>query len=269
MDMIRDSLAEHGKETLILIKILLQIYAVTYYIIDMKRTNSHLQPLPKGDKIVKLVSILQDYIIKGNLKPGMEILPERRMAAQLGVSRFSLREALRVAQSQGLIEIRRGRKPRVAHLSSSAAIEIMSLTLRRSENALLDLVEARQILECGIARLSAIRAKPEHIAKMRKIMAKMNDNRDKFNVCVDCDTVFHEALSEASGNNVFEVMLKPLAELLKDSRRKTMQANGVDVAIRAHEAILAAVERHDGEEAEKQMAIHLELAEYALKKSKD
>lgn len=235
----------------------------------MKQTSSNLQPLPNGDKIGRLVSVLQDYIIKGNLKPGMEIPPERQMAAQLGVSRFSLREALRVAQSQGLIEIRQGRKPRVAHLSSNAAVEVMSLTLRRSENALLDLVEARQILECGIARLGALRAKPQHIEKMRQIMSKMKDNRDKFNVCVDCDIALHEALAEASGNNVFEVMLKPLAELLRDSRRKTMQANGVDVAIRAHEAILAAVERHDGEEAQKQMAIHLELAEYALKKTKE
>ena len=67
----------------------------------MKQTSANLRPLPNGDKIDQLVSVLQDYIIKGRLEPGMEIPSERQMASQLGVSRFSLREALRVAQIPG------------------------------------------------------------------------------------------------------------------------------------------------------------------------
>ena len=93
---------------------------------------------------------------------------------------------------------------------------------------LLDLVEARQSLECGIARLAALRAKPEHIEQMRKTISEMKNNKTNLNLCVDSDVAFHDTLIKASGNSVFEIMLKPLTELLKDSRRKTMQANGVD-----------------------------------------
>ena len=77
----------------------------------MKQASLKLKPVPNGDKIEQIITVLQNYIIDGNLKAGDRIPPERQLASQLGVSRFSLREALRVAQTQGLIEISRGRCP--------------------------------------------------------------------------------------------------------------------------------------------------------------
>jgi DNA-binding FadR family transcriptional regulator len=232
----------------------------------MKQASLKLKPLPNGDKIEQIITVLQNYIIDGILKPGDAIPPERQLASQLGVSRFSLREALRVAQTQGLIEIKQGRRPRVAQPSADAAVEVISLTLRRTEKALLDLVEARQNLECGIAKLAAFRARPEHIEQMRKTIFEMKNNKTNLNVCVDSDIAFHDTLIKASSNSVFEIMLKPLTELLKDSRRKTLLANGIDKAIWAHEEILEAIEQRDGEKAVSLMASHLEMAEEDLKK---
>ena len=117
----------------------------------MSSARKNLTTLKNNDKVSRLITALQDYIVNGNLKPGMELPPERKLAEQLGVSRFSMREALRVAQSQGLIEIVQGRKPRVAKPTAAAASEIIGITLKRSKKTFLDLIEVRQALECKIA----------------------------------------------------------------------------------------------------------------------
>ena len=104
----------------------------------MKQTSPKLKPILNNDKIEQLIMVLQNYIIDGNLKAGDKIPAERDLASQLGVSRFSLREALRVAQAQGLIEITCGRRPTVARPSAIAAAKIISLTLRRTGKALLE-----------------------------------------------------------------------------------------------------------------------------------
>jgi len=231
----------------------------------MVTTSKKLIPIANNDKISHLIGVLQDYILNGDLKPGMEIPPERQMASELGVSRFSLREALRVVQVQGLIEISRGRRPRVAKSSAGAAAKVISLTLRRSEKALLDLIEARQSLECGIARFAALRAKPFHIKAMKETIADLKRNKGTLGVCVAKDVEFHSILVKASGNRVFEIMLAPLAELLRKSRTETMRLD-IDRAITGHESILSAVIGKDSDKAVQAMHNHLEMAEEDLKK---
>ena len=76
---------------------------------------------------------------------------------------------------QGLIEITQGKRPKVAKPSAIAAAKIISLTLRRTGKALLDLVEARQSIECGIARCAALHAKPSHIKAMKKTIDDLNN----------------------------------------------------------------------------------------------
>jgi len=235
----------------------------------MEQARPNLTPVPNGDKIEQIITILQDYIVDGNLKPGDEILPERQLASQLGVSRFSLREALRVAQAQGLIEISRGRRPRVAKPSASAAAEVIALTLRRSGETLLDLTEARQALECQIVRLAAVKAQLPHIDAMKETIKLMQQNKNDLNLCVEKDLEFHNILVKASGNKVFEIMLAPLAELLKESRRETIQANGLDKAIKNHQAILDAIKEKDSAKAADLMRSHLQMAEEDLKKSEE
>ncbi len=235
----------------------------------MKQASLKLKPLPNGDKIEQIITVLQNYIIDGNLKPGDAIPPERQLASQLEVSRFSLREALRVAQTQGLIEISRGRCPRVAKLSAAAAANVIALTLRRSGKVLLDLIEARQALECQIARLAAARAQQSHIAAIRQTIESMEQNKNNLNLCVEKDIEFHNILVEASGNKVFEIMLAPLSELLRKSRKETMRANGVQHAIVGHKLLLSAIIEKDSDKAAEAMYRHLEMAYEDLKRIKE
>jgi GntR family transcriptional repressor for pyruvate dehydrogenase complex len=233
-------------------------------LLRMDYQRETLAPIGNTDKIQQIVKALQDFIIEGNLKHGTELEPERVLASRLEVSRFSLREALRVAQAQGLIEIARGRRPRVARMSGAAAAQMIALVLRRTKKTLLDLIAARQALETQIARLAALHATEAQIVEMQETIETMERSRENPEVCVEEDIKFHDVLVKATENVVFEVMLSPLAELLRDSRKETIR-QGIDRVVVGHKAILAAVQRRDPEKAAQAMFRHLKMAEEDLK----
>ncbi|TVQ20938.1 MAG: FadR family transcriptional regulator [Spirochaetaceae bacterium] len=184
---------------------------------------------------------------------------EHELTQSLGVSRFSLREALRVAQAQGLIEISQGRRPRVAAPTADAAAGLIELTLRRSRRTLLDLAEGRIVLETHIARQAALKATEQSMAAMQATVDAVKAHPGDPDRCVDADIEFHRLLVEAAGNLVFEIMLAPLARSLRDARRETIR-RGVRPVLDGHSAVLRAVRARDGDAAERAMREHLELA---------
>jgi GntR family transcriptional regulator, transcriptional repressor for pyruvate dehydrogenase complex len=217
-------------------------------------------PIDSTDKVQQILNSLHSYIIEGHLLPGTLLPSERDLAEKLKVSRFSLREALRVAQAQGLIEITSGRRPRVAELSNNAAADIIKLTLRRSKQPLADLIVARQAIETQIARLAALNATANNIAAMGKTIELILDNQENIDFCVEQDILFHNCLLEAANNIVFEIMLAPLAELLKESRKETLR-RGIDHTISGHKEILNMVKKRNPTGALKAMHHHLDMAE--------
>jgi GntR family transcriptional repressor for pyruvate dehydrogenase complex len=232
----------------------------------MTSSFSDIRKIDETGKIEQIVRELQTTIVEGGLLPGTELPAERVLAERLGVSRYSLREALRAAEARGLIEIRRGCRPRVAHPSTEAAAEIIALALRRSRKSLLHLVEARQGLESQIARIAALNARPEHITAMAATIESIRNNSDDPELCLREDLRFHRILMEATDNPVFEIMLAPLTELLRESRKQTL-SQGAEHVIVGHQAVLDSVRRHDREEAARAMHRHLELAEEDLRRS--
>ncbi len=205
-----------------------------------KRTFS---PLEKGEKFVQIIKALQEHIIDGNVPPGTALPSERELARSLGVSRFSLREALRVAETQGLIEVRRGSLPRVSVPSTNAASEILALTLRRTKNTFLQLVVAREILESQVARLAARRISLSDMELMERTIQEMEKNSDDPVVCAQKDFDFHNILLEASDQVVFEIMLFSVSQLLRESIIKTLKLTGVDRVIKDHRLILTCLRK--------------------------
>lgn len=233
----------------------------------MKESIQKLSPIQQTDTINQIVKSLQDYIINGNLTPGTEIPPERTLSETLGVSRFTLREALRVAQAQGLIEINQGKRPRVAKPTYHAAADIIALTLRRTKKTFIDLIIAREGLEYQIVKLAAQNIKPTHIKSLEKLVRTMEEHKDDLEYCTKLDGEFHDTILEASDNMVFEIMLAPLTELLRESRFRTLKGNGVDIAITGHKEVLEALKKRDSEVAADAMKRHLEMAEKDLRRN--
>jgi GntR family transcriptional regulator, transcriptional repressor for pyruvate dehydrogenase complex len=230
----------------------------------MTLSTRKLSPVDQSGRIEQIIKSLQEYIVDGNVQPGTDLEPERELASILRVSRFSLREALRVAQAQGLIEIQRGRRPRVAVPSADAAATVIGLTLRRTKSTFLQLVAARELLESEIANLAALNIKTPDIEMMEKTIKEMEENSGNLALCAEKDFDFHTILVKASGNVVFEIMLAPVAQLLRESRTRTLQLTGVNRAIEGHRLILQRLKERDGTGAATAMRKHLEMAEEDL-----
>jgi len=228
------------------------------------KESMKISPIQRGDTVQQIVIALKELIIGGDLEPGTPLPSERELSERLEVSRFSLREALRVAQAQGLIEIRQGRRPRVAGPSAAPAAEVIALSLKRSRNTLLDLIVARQGLETQMARVAAQTISNQDLESLEQTIRSIESNPSDPGNCVEQDLVFHEILVKATNNPVFNIMLAPLTELLRRSREQTIR-RGIDRVIIGHREILAALRKRDPEAAAGAMYRHLEMAEEDLR----
>ena len=201
---------------------------------------------------------IRDFVLREGVDPGAELPPEDVMAAQLRVSKVTLRQALRLAQAHGLIEIRNGQRARVAKPSFKPLTNIMNLTLRRMGiKEFEDLVKVRETLEVAIARDASQAAKSSHIKAMEKTIEAMNGHSDDMPFCVKQDLLFHSILRQAAGNRIYDVVLAPISEILADSTQTTLTTGGIQPATEAHGWIVDAIRARDPDAAALAMHRHM------------
>lgn len=211
----------------------------------------------KVDLVSEVVNRLQQRFIDGTLEG---TLPSEAELCQIyGVSRTVIREALRVLQAQGVVELSQGRRPRVRPADPHAVAQSMSLHLGRLRTTLKDLIEVRKPLEGAIAAKAAERATDEQIDRMRQTIDTLRTAK-KLPQRVDADLAFHRLLAEAANNPVFLMLLNTIWSLLQQSRYFTIPRSGVEVTASGHEAILNAVAAHKPGAARDAMLAHLDKA---------
>lgn len=213
-----------------------------------------------------VVESLVRGIVTGELEPGSVLPPEPEMSARFGVSRSVVREALRVLDGKGLIEVRHGSGTRVTDPDRWDLLDpaILSVLRGRGPSAavLRDLLEARKIVECEVAALAAERAEPADLDALEGALQTMRASLDTPERYVDGDSAFHLALLHAARNRVLERMTQPMHELLSFSQALTDTIPGVlTIALNDHEAIAEAVRRRDPQCARDAMREHLARTE--------
>ncbi|MDD2603410.1 MAG: FadR/GntR family transcriptional regulator [Desulfobacterales bacterium] len=154
-----------------------------------------------------VVNQVQDAILEGRLKAGDVLPPERELKKMFNTSRGTLREALRVLEERGLLEIRLGMRGGavVRTISSRQASESLALLVRSRKVALKHLAEFREGMEGNVASLATQRATAEDIQSLRALVEEAGRHmtegrRDEF---LDADKRFHLALSGITGNPVY------------------------------------------------------------------
>lgn len=220
-------------------------------------------PIERVDLVKEVVNRVRDEILGGRISAGEPLPAEAEMVSRFGVSRTVIREAMRTLRAQGFVEISRGRIPRVRPADSTHAVESLGILLARNKQAPLSLLEVRRPLETEVAALAARRATPEHLARLSDNVQQLLEVRT-LNERIDIDLKFHELLAIATGNPIFPVLFRVVADLLTDSLRKTHRRVGVERTIVGHKAILAAVKSGDPEVARRAMAEHIKWAEEDL-----
>jgi GntR family transcriptional repressor for pyruvate dehydrogenase complex len=161
-----------------------------------------------------LADELRDEITSGRLQPGERLPPEPELCVRSGVSRSTVREALRLLASQHLIVTTRGVTGGsfVAHPDADQLSEALStgLTLlsNSAEVGMADLLELRRALEIPAAGLAAQRRTDANLVEIRGAM--FDPDLDELATMLAAHAAFHSAIASATGNPLFELVTRPL-----------------------------------------------------------
>ena len=233
------------------------------------KTLEQLRPVGPGSVVDGVIERLEELIFS-RLEPGETLPSEGQLAEALGVSRLSVREATRALEARGLLEISKGRRPRVAAPNGSLVGDFFKSAVRRDPRALLDLLEVRRALEVHIASLAARRASQRHVADLELSINAMRAAEQEFEAFHTADVRFHENLAAASGNDLLVLLIEAFADPLRASRHRSFaghQARGGRVAdvIQQHETILDAIKARNPKQAAQAMRDHLQQTEQDLR----
>jgi len=204
-----------------------------------------------------VLEALKADLLGGTLRPGDRLPTVSAMAEQKGVARASVREAYRVLQNMGLLEVTQGRGTFVAALPVDGDGMLRHFQLDEHQT-LAHLFEARLLLEPAIAALAAERASAAEAqaiqATAREQERLHRDGRD----FLEPDIRFHELVLTGAHNPVVGRMVSAVNELLLDSRRRTMTIPGAaDKAVNYHLLVALAISSRDGEQARAVMEQHV------------
>jgi GntR family transcriptional repressor for pyruvate dehydrogenase complex len=207
----------------------------------------------------QIVLQLQQEILSGRLAPGDRLPPERDLAAQFGVSRASIREALSVLQSRGFIESRQGGGTIVCSTPDTALAAPLAAQIARGGAAIRNPLEVRYIFEPQTAYLAAERATEAEIAVMNDLLRTQEEVVASGGTALEQDTAFHFAIAHASHNDLIVTIISHINHALRETREWSLRARaGAANSIQHHRRILDAITAHDAAAAQTAMAEHLE-----------
>ena len=218
------------------------------------------QPLARRTYVAEAIRTIKDMILDGRLAPGQRLPPERSLSEALGVSRPTVREAIRSLQAMNILESRHGAGTFVASLSVEELLRPLQFVLSLADGGLANLFEVRLLLEPGAAALAAERATDEQIERLQDSIAQAEGARpDDHPTMLRLDTELHELIVRASGNPLLEHLWAATSALGVQSRTYTVRLPGVTArTITDHQAIIAAIAARDPAAAGAAMAAHIE-----------
>jgi GntR family transcriptional repressor for pyruvate dehydrogenase complex len=207
----------------------------------------------------QIVRQIEDSILKGDLKEGEQLPPERDLALQFGVSRTAVREAVKTLREKGLVEAYPGRGTFITNGTSHSFKHTLDRMMRGGPSeGTANLTEVREILEPEIAALAAQRADEEMVSAMREAIAVMDKSRSDAEAFIEGDLDFHLALAEAAANPLILSLIDSIVGLLREQRMRTyFVQGGPERGQYHHKRILEAIEHRDPQGAREAMRAHL------------
>lgn len=214
---------------------------------------------------------LIDYVRSGKISPGERLPSERQLAADLGVGRSAIREALAALDLLGVIATRQGSGSYFNAGTSQMLPRTIEWALMLGDRHTLDLMEARSTIEVAIAGFAAERATDDMIEELGETMAAMEAASADPDRMTDADLEFHLQLATIAGNSVLSELLRSIQALLRAwiSRGLTADDKRAQHTLDEHRAILEAIRGRDADAARARMQEHMSSAASRLKKSVD
>ncbi|MBX5469549.1 MAG: FadR family transcriptional regulator [Thermoleophilaceae bacterium] len=226
---------------------------------DGREPSSSYSALPAVSRTQQVREQLEAAIERGDYKPGERLPSERDLVELLGVSRVSVREAIRSLEAVGMVEVRHGLGCFVAANPSDKYASSFSHWLAVHRDEVLELLKVRGALDELAAESAAVSADGSWTARLRELNDSFRATPPTdIDALVERDVGFHDALGEASGSPLLADLLRELHETFNESRHATLQPSGRPAeSAREHDAIIDAIERRDPAAARAAVAAHL------------
>ncbi|MFF8882705.1 FadR/GntR family transcriptional regulator [Streptomyces flaveolus] len=221
----------------------------------------------KGTVTARAIERIKAMIAEGLLEPGQRLPTERELAAQSGISRSSMREAIRALTALGVLEARHGSGIYVTRLEAGDLLETFGVVADLSRGTrTVELLEVRRVLESAATALAAARITPERLAEAERHLLAMDATDDPEELLAH-DLAFHREIVAAAGNETMAAILEGLSSrTFRDRVRRGHHDKGAfDRTRREHAAIHRALAARDPEAARAAAAAHVGAVEEWLR----
>src|SRR4051812_45577912 len=211
---------------------------------------------------------LMAFIQSQALKPGSFLPPETQLAADLGVSRPIIREALKSLEGKGIIEVMSGKGAVIRPLDGEQLELYFQRAIQIESEAIIDLLELRKGIEVQSAVLAAQRRTADEIASLTQIVAEMRHNLHNPVAYVELDMAFHIQTATMTRNTMLRTLVGTLRMAINSTINESMFRKQTDEQLErvqvGHETILACLELGDAEKTGRAMTAHFADAVMSL-----
>lgn len=196
------------------------------------------------------------------------VSPEPQLAAQMGLSRSGVREAVKVLESARVLDVRRGDGTYVTSLAPRLLLEGLGVAVELlRDDTLLEVMEVRRMLEPMATGLAALRMTEARLDELRHILAEMRAAADDAEKLIGFDAAFHHTVVATTGNETLTSLLDGLSSRTLRARvwRGLIEGNSAHQTIDEHHAIYLALRSRDQLLAQASALIHVNTSEAWLR----
>lgn len=222
----------------------------------------------KTTTVESVVAIILNQLKAGKMPPSGKLPSQRALAKTFGVSRSSIREALNTLSGMGYLSAIQGRGTFIREDMPVEAPQSARLWSSFTAGTILDLMEARELLESRAAELAAARASKEELRQIHAAVQRIGLSGDDVSRFFDADLEFHLTLARASGNQTICEIISALIEKVLSYHKHFRATSSSEVRASTYTTacrLLACLKKGQGPEAAAEMRKHLNLVSTQLR----
>ncbi|MFE6735018.1 FadR/GntR family transcriptional regulator [Microbacterium sp. NPDC057650] len=213
---------------------------------------------------------IKAMIVSGELGPGDRLPPEKELAERLGLSRNSMREAVKALEVIRVLDVRRGDGTYVTSLEPHLLLEAITFVVDlHDDDSLLELFAVRRMLESQATGLAAGNATAEQAAALQEEVASVDSDTVSLDDLVAHDMRFHREIVRLTGNDYLASLIESLSSQTVRARvwRGLTEQNALDRTLSEHRAIADAIAQHDSALATSLATAHIAGVERWLRQA--
>ncbi|WP_161626827.1 FadR/GntR family transcriptional regulator [Desulfospira joergensenii] len=216
------------------------------------------QPVKQIKISTLIVDQIKSHIVEGNLKPGDPLPSERDLMKSFNVSRSSLREALKILDATGFVEIAQRKRTRVKSIVPDSFVEPLRPLLKEDIDTVVEVLDVRRCLESWNAYNAAERATDGDIEGLRQNLKSMEKKMVRGQNLIGEDSAFHLAISAAAHNKIQTHLMYSIYALIQDTVGICYETDESRDILEEHENIFRAITDRDQKQARREMNLHLD-----------